>query len=44
MGHGPHPTPVVTTCIGVELVEKEGNYPSNTRIGLLSSYSARTSM
>jgi hypothetical protein len=36
MGHGPHPTPIVTTRTGVELVGTEGNYPSSTRVGLLS--------
>jgi hypothetical protein len=45
MRHGPHPTPVVTTRIRVELVTTrirvelvgtEGNYPSSTREGLLS--------
>jgi hypothetical protein len=44
MGHGPHPTQVVTTYTGVELVGTEGNYPSSTRVGLLSSYLARISM
>jgi hypothetical protein len=38
IGHGPHPTSVVTTRAGVEVVRTEGNYPSSTRVGLLSSY------
>jgi hypothetical protein len=36
MGHGPHPTPIVTTRIEVRQVGTEGNYPSSTRVGLLS--------
>jgi hypothetical protein len=44
MGHGPHPTPIVITRIGVELVRIEGNYPISPRVGLLSSYLAKISM
>jgi hypothetical protein len=44
MEHGPHPTPIVTTRIGVGLVRTEGNYPSSTRVGLLRSYLASISM
>jgi hypothetical protein len=44
MGHDPRPTLVVTTHTIVELVGIEGNYPSSTQVGLLSSYLARISM
>jgi hypothetical protein len=36
MGHGPRPTPAVTTRTGVELVGAEGNYLNSIRVGLLS--------
>jgi hypothetical protein len=41
MGHVPYLRPVVTTRTRVGLVGTEGNYPSNTRVGLLSSHLAR---
>jgi hypothetical protein len=44
VGHGPHPTVVVTTHTGVGLVRTEGNYLSSTQVGLLNSYLARISM
>jgi hypothetical protein len=44
MGYGPYPALIVTTRRGVGLVGTEGNYPSSTRVGLLSLYRARTSM
>jgi hypothetical protein len=36
MGYGPRPTSVVITRTIVGLVGTEGNYPSSTRVGLLS--------
>jgi hypothetical protein len=30
VGHSPHPTPIVTTCMVVELVGTEGNYSGRT--------------
>jgi hypothetical protein len=36
MGHGPHPTLVVITRTGIELVGTEENYPNSTQVGLLS--------
>jgi hypothetical protein len=44
MGYGPRLTSVVTIHIVVELVGKEGKYPSSTRVGLFSSYLAKISI
>jgi hypothetical protein len=50
MGHGPHPTSVVTTrsVVGLltisKLVGDNRNYPKSTQVGLLGLYPTRTSM
>jgi hypothetical protein len=44
MGHGPHPTLIVTIRTGVRLVRIEGNYSNSSRVGLLSYYRVRTFM